>query len=764
MFKPTVLRGHNTNQEPMKAIMSTRCGFWDKREDLREKLAASVALPSPVLALLLAACGGGGGGAGGGGLNLDGGTVPVSGWAYDGPVSNARVYVDANNNKILDAGDRLIGRTNTDGFYSGDIPTEHQGKLLFVNLAGAMDQGDPDVIGDERSTQGVWSAHAGSRVISPLTELMVETGLDSTEMASRLGLPETIDITQYNPFNNSSNRTKDDILVIAAGVATAERIKEDDVDHEAVLSAVGSSVRVLDAAYIAVAQSTPDNAEERFNALRDALENAYGNSIMDDQDNDITDDVTLGILNGLSAEIALRAGAEASLPNSPVAIGEVSDTTTKLATITVTKAPILGLGLEFEITGAGSDLFEARQDETGDNWGIYLRQGQELDYETAQVFTYTLGITLHIVNGTTRVGTPQQLGDLTLTVSNEDEPPTAMSLSSTSLTIAEGRTTARKLADITFTDDGLGTNAATIPNSDLFEVIGNELYLKGGVELDYETATEHRVTLTATTNPALTRTFTLTVSNEDDPPTAMTLSSESLTIPEGTTSRQKLADITFTDDGLGTNTASVSNTTLFEVIGNELYLKGGVNLDYETATEHQVTLTATTNPALTRTFTLTVSNEDDPPTAMTLSSESLTIPEGTTSRQKLADITFTDDGLGTNTASVSNDTLFEVIGNELYLKGGVNLDYETATEHQVTLTATTNPALTRTFTLTVSNEDDPPTARFHLPHHPRRDNLTPEACRHHLHRSSESLTIPEGTTSRQKLADSSPSPMTRLRH
>ena len=168
----------------------------------------------------------------------------------------------------------------------------------------------------------------------------------------------------------------------------------------------------------------------------------------------------------------------------------------------------------------------------------------------------------------------------------------------------------------------------------------------------------------------------------------------------GATSRQKLADITFT------TTASVSNTTLFEVIGNELYLKGGVNLDYETATEHQ---------ALTRTFTLTVSNEDDPPTAMTLSSESLTIPEGTTSRQKLADITFTDDGLGTNTASVSNTTLFEVIGNELYL-----MDYETATEHQVTLTATTNPALTRTFTLTVSHYE---------PHHPRWDNLTPEACR-----------------------------------
>ena len=408
--------------------MPTRCGFWDKGEDLREKLAASVALPSPFLALLLAACGGGGGGASGGGLNLDGGTVPVSGWAYDGPVSNARVYVDANNNKRLDAGDLLIGRTNTDGFYSGDIPTEHQGKLLFVNLTGAMDQGDPDVIGDERSTQGVWSAHAGSRVISPLTELMVATGRTSTEMATALGLPETINITQYNPFN-SSNRTKDDILVIAAGVATAERLKEDNVDHEAVLSAVGISISTLSAAYDDVERSSSDNAEEKFNALRTVLNNTYGNSIMDDKNKDITDDVTLGILNGLSAKIALRAGAEASLPNSPVAVSEGANTTTKLATITVTKAPILGLGFEFVISGNGSEIFEARQDENGDNWGIYLRQGQELDYETAQVFTYTLGITLHIVNGTTQVGTPQLLGNLTLNLTNEDELDASVSIS-----------------------------------------------------------------------------------------------------------------------------------------------------------------------------------------------------------------------------------------------------------------------------------------------------------------------------------------------
>ena len=290
-----------------------------------------------------------------------------------------------------------------------------------------------------------------------------------------------------------------------------------------------------------------------------------------------------------------------------------------------------------------------------------------------------------------------------------DNPPTDMRLSRNSLTIAEGMTTAQKLADITFTDDELGTNAATLPPSTLFELQNNgtELWLQEGVELDFETQTTHTITLTATTNSALTRTFTLSVSDADEPPSAMMLSADSLTLAEGIQAAQKLADITFTDDALGTNAASIPTSTLFELQNNgtELWLQDGIELDFETQTTHEITLTATTNLALTRTFTLTVSDVDEPPSAMSLSADSLTLAEGIQTAQKLADITFTDDALGVNAATLPPSALFELRNNdtELWLQDGIELDFETQTTHTITLTATTNPALTRTFTLSVSN-------------------------------------------------------------
>ncbi len=58
------------------------------------------------------------------------------------------------------------------------------------------------------------------------------------------------------------------------------------------------------------------------------------------------------------------------------------------------------------------------------------------------------------------------------------------------------------------------------------------------------------------------------------------------TLPENvvTTPRIKIADIHLTDDGLGTNVLSLSgaNSAYFEIDGNELFLKAGTLLDYET--------------------------------------------------------------------------------------------------------------------------------------------------------------------------------------
>ena len=378
----------------------------------RDKLASSVAIPSPVLALLLAACGGGGGGGG-----FRSSEPTVSGFVFDGPVSDAIVFIDVNNNGRFDSGDVRIATTASDGSYSrdiDDIPEEHRGKALSVDLTGATDVGiDPNSTMDDRSTSGVWRAPVGSTIISPLTELMVATGQSEAQIASALGL-SGIRITTHNPFDGS-NRTKNDILVIAAGVAVAEDLKVTRPDYATILEDVGESIGALSRAYDTVSASGFTGAE--FGELRTALMTVYGAGLRNSSNDNIANDLADGILYHLSSAVAVAADISATLAGTSGSVGELADSTEKLVDIDVEKPSIFGLELNFVITGTGSEIFEVRGND--DNWGLYLKEGQTLDFETTAA--YTLSIELQVLDGEREVHSIPVTSNYTLNVTNEDE-------------------------------------------------------------------------------------------------------------------------------------------------------------------------------------------------------------------------------------------------------------------------------------------------------------------------------------------------------
>ncbi len=89
-----------------------------------------------------------------------------------------------------------------------------------------------------------------------------------------------------------------------------------------------------------------------------------------------------------------------------------------------------------------------------------------------------------------------------------------------------------------------------------------------------------------------------------------------------------------------------------------------------------------------------------------------------TTRLKVADIAITDDGLGSNTLSLSgaDKDLFEIDGNALYLKAGTALDYEAKTSYAVTVqvqdnTVSSSTALSQNFSLQVTDVAAPSTAQ-----------------------------------------------------
>ncbi len=147
------------------------------------------------------------------------------------------------------------------------------------------------------------------------------------------------------------------------------------------------------------------------------------------------------------------------------------------------------------------------------------------------------------------------------------------------------------------------------------------------------------------------------------PPTAVALTNTTTNLAENTSTASgiKVADIVVTDDGLGTNTISLSGADAgsFEVDGAALYLKAGVALDYETQAGYGLTVSVideslTGSIPATTAYSLAVSNVNEAPTS---SNATRTLAEDTFAGLGTADFGAFADGDGDVLAAVVITTL-----------------------------------------------------------------------------------------------------------
>ena len=248
-------------------------------------------------------------------------------------------------------------------------------------------------------------------------------------------------------------------------------------------------------------------------------------------------------------------------------------------------------------------------------------------------------------------------------------------------------------------------------------------------EPDFETKPSYTFTVTATVgNQVASQVVTLNIDDVDERPTDIRLENEDENgnatrgIPDNTDTAdgEFLIHITLTDDALPEDNRgdiTLSDTTNFEVHNTDnrlvkrLYLKSGVDLV-------PLSVTLKINDGLSdevaRTFTLTISDDnDDDPTNISVSPSGLLIDETSeTEKMFLATITITDDSHGDNLIQLTNNTLFlvePVVGNRLernlYLREGVRLDHDTLADPVIPVIITTGP-VSDTFTLTVTDIND----------------------------------------------------------
>ncbi|MEB3356695.1 MAG: Ig-like domain-containing protein [Synechococcales bacterium] len=441
------------------------------------------------------------------------------------------------------------------------------------------------------------------------------------------------------------------------------------------------------------------------------------------------DDTTVGASPDDSVDLTLNLtdvneAPTIALQNLTNALSENTSTSAaiKVADIVITD-DALGTNV-LELTGSDAALFEILNNE------LYLKAGATLDFETKSQYQVVVN-----VDDSTVGNSPDDSIGFTLNLSDVNEAP-SITLQNPSLSLAEntGTTTSVKVADILITDDALGSESLTLTGADAGSFIilnGTELHLRSGVSLDFETKNQYQVIVNVedselAPSPDDAAGFTLTLTDVNEAPT-VALENVTTSLAENTPNIAgiKVADIAITDDALGTANLSLSGAdeALFEIRnGTELYLIAGETLDFEVKNQYQVTV-AVDDPDIGSTvdhstaLTLNITDVNEAP-ALSLQGTITSLAENTdtTSSVKVADIVIADDALGTEvlTLSGSDAIFFDILnGDELHLRAGVSLDFETKTQYQVTVnvndgTVGSDPDDSETLAIAITDVNEAP--------------------------------------------------------
>lgn len=449
-----------------------------------------------------------------------GGTTPATpttfnGVVIDGYIRDAMVFVDANGNGRQDIGEAST-TTNSLGGYS--LQSDAVGRLISV---GGTD------VSTNLPFNGTLFAPQGATVVNSLTTLvssLVSAGQDpataKATVASVLGLPSGIDITSFDPL----------LAVTDANATTAQRQAALETHKIAVNVAVilSQAGAIGGAPSSAGANATSTAASDALAAL---IRNTASGQRLDLTNTGTLDAVFSAIGTALggadqarldqvkSQLVTIMLQTNEAIERVPVDASNILNTLNSIA-----KAQVVAQG------GASAAMSQAVQ--TGDaTSAVAAFTGTALNaaINNAQAFVLANGVQAPIT-----VVVPPVNPDLGPGSGPSTTPvnvaPTGVALNNQVVSLAENTTStvAVKVADIAIIDDALGINTVTLTGADavFFEVVGTELRLKAGTELDFEKKSSYDVTINVTdsslaASAPVTANYTLSVTDVNDAPSVI---------------------------------------------------------------------------------------------------------------------------------------------------------------------------------------------------------------------------------------------------
>ena len=430
-----------------------------------------------------------------------------------------------------------------------------------------------------------------------------------------------------------------------------------------------------------------------------------------DQTHDITVEVTDAGGNTYSEVITLTVNDlfdedPTDITLTGGAVDEGAATGTTVATLSAVDADA-GDSHTYAITSDPSGFFEIVGNE------VRVASGANIDFETDQTHDITVEVTDAGGNTYSEV--------ITLTVNDlNDLAPTDIIV--TGGAVDENETAGTVVATLSASDPESGdthTYAITSDPSGFFEIVGNEVRVASGANIDFETDQTHDITVEVTDAGGNTysEVITLTVNDLfDEDPTDITLTGGS--VDENAAAGTTVATLSATDADAGDSHtyAIISDPSgFFEIVGNEVRVASGANIDFETDQTHDITVEVTDAGGNTysEVITLTVNDLfDEDPTDITLTGGN--VDENAAAGTTVATLSSVDADAGdSHTYAITSDPsgFFEIVGNEVRVASGANIDFETDQTHDITVEVTDAGGNTysEVITLTVNDliDEDP---------------------------------------------------------
>lgn len=304
-----------------------------------------------------------------------------------------------------------------------------------------------------------------------------------------------------------------------------------------------------------------------------------------------------------------------------------------------------------------------------------------------------------------------------LTIGNQNDPPTAITVSS--LSVAENDAGA-VIGNVLVSDPDPDDTHAVVISDDRFEIVNAQLKLKPGTVLDHEIESTVEIDITATDNgtPQLGLTQSFVVSVLDVNEFAPSLGAATLSVNENAANGTFVGTLRATD-------ADTSQTIQFELIGSSAFAVDSASgeiraadrsqLDHETSEQLSLTVKVTDSgtPPLSMTMELAVAVNDVNEFAPLFDDSSFRIAENSPNGTSVGLVPATDrdhrQHLSYRIAGASIANAFTIVADtgELVVNDQTVLDYEARTEVSLIIEVQDNgsPPRSSTAVITIEIED-----------------------------------------------------------